>query len=70
MGCCPTAGGGEAVSEEKYMLSAGEVARLLGIGISKAYALIREWNRELQAMGKLTIPGKINKKYFERKMDI
>lgn len=58
------------MSEERYMLTAGEVAKLLGVKIGKAYQLIRQWNEELAAMGKLTIRGKINKKYFERKMEV
>jgi len=58
------------MSEEKYMLSAGEVAKLLGVKTCMAYKLIRQWNAELAAQGKLTIRGKINKKYFERKLEV
>lgn len=58
------------MAEEKYMLTAGEVAKLLDVKIGKAYQLIRQWNAELEAMGKLTIRGKINRKFFERKLEI
>ncbi len=55
---------------EKYMLTAGEVAALLGVKIGMAYKLIRGWNEELKAQGKLTIRGRINKKFFERKLEV
>lgn len=58
------------MSEEKYMLSAGEVAKLLGIKIGMAYKIIRECNEELKAMGKLTIRGRVNKRYLERKLEV
>lgn len=58
------------VEEDKYMLSVGEVAKLLGIKTGLAYKLIRQWNSELKAQGKLTIRGKINKKYFLKKMEV
>lgn len=58
------------VGEEKYMLNVGEVANLLGIKTGLAYKLIRKWNSELKAQGKLTIRGKINRKYFEKKMEV
>ena len=40
----------------KRYLSAKEVAELLGIAESTAYAIIREWNKELKSEG-----------YFEKK---
>ena len=58
------------MNEERYMLNASEVAKLLGIKIGKAYAIIRELNAELKAMGKLTIRGRINKRYLERKLEV
>lgn len=58
------------MGEEKYMLSAGDVSRLLGVKMGMAYKLIREWNEELKAQGKLVIRGKINRRYFERKLEV
>lgn len=58
------------MSEEKYMLTASEVAARLGIKVGYAYKLIRQWNEELAAQGKLVIRGKINRKYFERKLEV
>ncbi len=59
-----------ASADGRYMMSAGEVAAALGIKIGMAYKLIREWNKELDAQGKLTIRGRINRKYFEKKMEV
>ena len=58
------------MNEEKYLLTAGEVAQLLGIKRSRAYKVIRELNEELKAMGKLVIRGRVNKKYLERKLEV
>jgi hypothetical protein len=54
---------------ERYYLNANEVAEALGVKIGLAYKLIRKWNAELQAKGKLTIRGKINKQYFLKQME-
>ena len=56
--------------EEKYMLNAAEVSRLLGVKMGMAYKIIRECNEELKAMGKLVIRGKKKKKYLERKLEV
>lgn len=56
--------------EEKYMLTAADVSRLLGVKLSMAYKIIRECNAELKAMGKLVIRGRVNKKYLERKLEV
>lgn len=54
---------------ERYYLNAQEVAEALGVKIGMAYKLIRQWNVKLAAEGKLTIRGKINKKFFEKQME-
>lgn len=56
--------------EDKYMLNAAEVSRLLGVKMGMAYKIIRECNEELKAMGKLVIRGRVNKKYLERKLEV
>jgi len=45
-------------------LRADEVAEILDVSPSFAYKLIRELNMELDAKGFITIPGRINSKYF------
>ena len=49
-------------------VDAEEVCRILGIGRTKAYAIIREYNRELEAQGYLTIRGRCPRKFFEQKV--
>lgn len=60
----------EGTGGQRYMMNAPEVAAALGVKIGMAYKLIRQWNEELEAMGKLTIRGKVNRKYFEKKMEV
>lgn len=55
--------------EERYYLTAQEVADALGVKIGFAYKLIRLWNGQLAKQGKLVIRGKINKKFFEKQME-
>ena len=35
----------------------------------KAYELIREMNKEIEAMGKITLKGKINRHFYEQKIN-
>ena len=56
--------------EERIMMDADEVAAELKVKKGKAYQLIREWNGELRAKGKLTIRGRINREYFKQKVSI
>lgn len=51
---------------EKYV-DANELVQTLGICKSKAYAIIRKLNRELETQGYITIAGKCSRKYFEEK---
>ena len=48
-------------------LSAKEVARLLDIAESTAYAVIRKWNKELKEQGYFTKAGSVPRAYFEKK---
>lgn len=56
--------------QEKVLITAQEVSELLGISISMAYKVIRGYNTELAKMGKLTIRGKINRKYLLKKLEV
>ena len=55
---------------EKVMLSASEVAALLGVKTCMAYKVIKQCNEELAKMGKLTNRGKVNKKYLLKKLEV
>jgi hypothetical protein len=56
------------VGMKDAFVDAKEVCRLLGIGTTKAYAIIREYNKELAGQGFLTIRGRCPRKYFESKI--
>ena len=43
-------------------------SQMLGIGMTKAYAIIKEYNAELEAKGYFTMRGKCPRKYFEQKI--
>lgn len=55
------------VLEAKF-LNAKDIASVLQISESSAYRIIRRLNKELTEQGKITIPGKISKRYFEEKV--
>lgn len=44
-----------------------EVAAELGVSKSYAYKVVQKLNKQLKDMGYLTIAGRVNKKYLERK---
>ena len=46
------------------LIGAAEVSVIFGCSKSKAYLIIRQCNNELKKQGKLTISGKVNKKYL------
>ena len=50
-------------------ITAKEIAEDCNISISKAYELIREMNKEVEAMGKITLKGKINRHFKEQKIN-
>ena len=57
-------------TNEKLMLTAEDVAKILQVEESCAYRIIRQMNTELAAMGKLVIRGRVNRRYFEQKISI
>lgn len=56
------------VVEEPVMINADEIAATLLVSKQQAYKLIREWNKELKANGKLTLRGRVNREYFKQKI--
>lgn len=53
---------------KEAFIDAGEISQMLGIGMTKAYAIIKEYNAELEAKGYFTMRGKCPRKYFEQKI--
>ena len=56
--------------DDKIMLTANDVSRLLGIKLYLSYKIIRNANEELKKAGKLTIRGRINKEFLLKKLDV
>jgi len=52
---------------ESRFMKAQDVADTLSVSISSAYRIIKQLNNELNEQGKITVPGKISKRYFEEK---
>ena len=48
-------------------VTANEVAEIMGISRSKAYQIVREMNKELKAMGYITVAGKCPVQFFKHK---
>lgn len=55
---------------EKLTLDANGVAELLQVSKPKAYEIIRQLNGELMAMNKLTVRGRVSKRYLISRMEI
>ena len=53
----------------KNFLNATDVSEYMGISIPMAYKIIRRLNDELRAQGFVTVSGKINRRYFEQKVN-
>ena len=54
---------------EKRFLTAADVAEYMGISIPMAYKIIRKLNDELKEQGFITVSGKVNRCYFEHKVN-
>lgn len=50
-----------------YMMTAGDVAKELGISKGHAYKLIRRLNKDLETSGYIVIAGKIPRALWEKK---
>lgn len=56
--------------QESLMYSAKDVAAMLNVSASTAYKIIQQLNAELEQQGKIIIRGKINRRYFDKKMEV
>lgn len=55
------------MEQTRKMINAKEVAEKLGISASHAYKVIDQLNKELQQAGYLTLHGKVDILYLERR---
>ena len=53
------------VAPPSTLMSVKEVMQAAGVGKNTAYQIIKKLNAELDAMGKLTFRGRVNRKFFE-----
>lgn len=53
--------------EPPKFLRVNEVAELLGVSESRAYKIMRQLNKELEAKGKITTSGRVSRKYLEER---
>lgn len=58
------------IDSEKYMLSASDIVTMLGVKKPTAYKIIRDGNAQLAKAGKLTIRGKISRRYLLKMLDV
>lgn len=54
------------MSEKRYY-TALEVGKMIGVGRTSAYSIIRKLNKELSDSGYIVVDGKISKDYFDSK---
>ncbi|WFD09968.1 transcriptional regulator [Tepidibacter hydrothermalis] len=55
------------VKEQKFY-HAEDVAKILGVSLTTGYRIIKKLNDELREQGKIIIPGKISKRFFNEKV--
>ena len=60
---------GEKHMLEKNFLNAADVSEYMNISIPMAYKIIRKLNDELKSQGFLTVSGRVNRNYFEHKVN-
>lgn len=53
---------------EKKFLTASDVAAYMDVSVSKGYKIISQLNTELREQGYLTVSGKVNRNYFEKRI--
>ena len=56
------------ISTKEAFIDAKEASQVLGVGMTKAYEVVKKYNAELDAMGYYTMRGKCPRKYFEQKI--
>lgn len=54
--------------ENKKFMSVQDVADELGVSKSYAYKVVRQLNEELSKMGYITVSGRVNTDFFQKKL--
>lgn len=58
----------EEQARQKQVLNVHDVMEALEVSESKAYGIIKQLNKELEAKGYIVVRGKISRVYFEEKL--
>lgn len=54
---------------DTLFMSADEVAKEMNVSKAYAYRIIQRLNKEMQDMGYITVAGKVNRKFFMKKVN-
>ena len=54
---------------ETILMNEDEVAETMCVSKAYAYRVIKQLNKELNALGYITVSGKVNRKYFMLKIN-
>ena len=54
---------------DTLFMTADEVAKEMNISKAYAYKIIQKLNREMQEMGYITVSGKVNRRFFMKKVN-
>lgn len=57
------------ITTNKHFLNASDVSEYMDVSIPMAYKIIHKLNDELKSQGYITVSGKINRRYFEQKVN-
>lgn len=52
---------------ESKFYSAEDISNMLDVSLTYSYRLIKKLNKELEEKGKITVRGKVSKRYFDDK---
>ena len=54
--------------DNKTFMTVQEVADELGVSKSYAYKVVKQLNEEMQKLGYLTVNGRVNTQFFQKKL--
>lgn len=57
------------MSDNSIFMRVDEVAKVLDVSESYAYKIIKKLNKELVEKGKIVVSGRVNRKYFDQRID-
>lgn len=58
------------LNKNQKFLTASDVSSIMQVSTTSAYRIIKKLNTELQEQGKIIVPGRVSRRYFEEKVVI